>query len=156
MRTLHTSTWLYLSDCLQILHLPYSGRYSSSILIHPSYWKFAGLSRNSPVYKGLRRRLLQEDKTTETVITINITEVAESCSLLNSLIQEMLRLQSANPSARVVTHDTILDGDSLKKGTFIMLPSAVVHRNKSTWVVTAREFDAFRFMPHDSSGTNEE
>lgn len=103
--------------------------------------------------EGLKTARIKRDDTTEAFITVNIAEVADSCPLLTSLVYETLRVESTSASARIVTQDTVLGGHYLlKKGSFIMSPSAVIHKDERAWGPTATKFDAFRFMPQGNNG----
>lgn len=80
-------------------------------------------------------------------IGVNVAEVAENCILLTSFINEILRVQSTSASARVVMEDTSLDGRYLlKKDSFVLSPSAVMHKDENAWGPTAGSFDPRRFI----------
>lgn len=105
------------------------------------------------ICEGLRTAMFKEDDLTKNTVTVDICEVTNSCPVLRSFINEVLRVQSTSASARIVVHDTILGGKYLlKKGGFTLVPSVVVHRNESAWGPTAAVFDAFRFMPQENKG----
>ncbi|KAJ4420449.1 hypothetical protein N0V82_004326 [Gnomoniopsis sp. IMI 355080] len=80
-------------------------------------------------------------------VLVNVAEVVEKCVLVTSFINEILRVQSTSASARVVMEDTLLDGKYLlKKGNFVLSPSAVMHRDEKAWGPTAGKFDPRRFI----------
>ncbi|KAJ8131749.1 hypothetical protein O1611_g1878 [Lasiodiplodia mahajangana] len=68
-----------------------------------------------------------------TVRTLDITTLKESCPLLVSSYQEVLRYRSMGTSVREVMEDTYLDQWLLKKGAMLQMPS--------------HEYNPRRFMP---------
>ncbi|RYP77929.1 hypothetical protein DL769_003302 [Monosporascus sp. CRB-8-3] len=81
------------------------------------------------------------------IITVNIPEVIAGYPLLNSFVQEVLRVQSTNASGRVVLEDTVIDDTYLlKKGSILLIPSAELHSSTSAWGPTASTFDPERFL----------
>ncbi|KAL8707493.1 MAG: hypothetical protein Q9220_007483 [cf. Caloplaca sp. 1 TL-2023] len=78
---------------------------------------------------------------------VDIAKVVADCSLLASIVQETLRVQSTNASGRVVLKDTILDDKYfLKRDAMLLMPSAELHTNASVWGSSCKEFDPRRFM----------
>lgn len=90
-------------------------------------------------------------------VIVNVAEVAEKCVLLTSFINEILRVQSTSASARVVMEDTVLDGKYLlKKDSFVLSPSAVMHKDENTWGPTAGSFDPRRFVSQQQDSSDEQ
>ena len=87
-----------------------------------------------------------ERKCTES--SLPITTLENSCPLLKSTLQEVLRCYSTSLSARFVTKDTILGGKYLlKAGSLLQIPAAVLHKDPRSWGPKATTFDAARFCP---------
>ncbi|KAI1775344.1 cytochrome P450 [Hypoxylon cercidicola] len=87
-------------------------------------------------------------------ITINIPDVIAGCRLLDSLVQEVLRIHSTNASGRVVLKDTLIDDTYLlKKDSVLLIPSAHLHNSESTWGPDASSFNPKRLIK-DIEGRN--
>lgn len=83
---------------------------------------------------------------------VNIAAVAAHCPLIDSIVQETLRVHSANNSPRYVLEDTVLnDKYLLKQGSAVLIPSSELHRASSYWGATADDFDARRFCAKKTS-----
>ncbi|KAK5632008.1 hypothetical protein RRF57_007722 [Xylaria bambusicola] len=88
---------------------------------------------------------------TTTAITVNIPDIIKTFPLLESVVMEVLRVQSNNASARYLLTDTLIDDGLgaayiLKKDSFLVMPSAVIHKNEIAWGPTAKKFDPARFV----------
>ncbi len=90
------------------------------------------------------------EKTAPTV-TVNVHKLSTAVPLLESFIREVLRTLTNGTSARFLLKDTIIQDSGttylLKKGCFLMIPAAPVHRDESLWGPTASTFDPDRFTP---------
>ena len=119
-----------------------------------TFWALIHIYSNVTLLEELRSRLsafivASSDPTnlSITVRHLNITHVMEGCPLLVSLLQEVLRMQSANAAGRIVLKDTLLDGRYLlKKDSVLLIPAAELHTNSAVWGPTVNEFDPKRFM----------
>ena len=81
------------------------------------------------------------------VYNVNLAEAIAGFPLLASLVQETLRIHSANASRRVVLKDTMLEGQYLlKKDLSLLMPSDELHNNASVWGTSFKEFDPRHFM----------
>ncbi|KAH8883488.1 cytochrome P450 [Thozetella sp. PMI_491] len=83
--------------------------------------------------------------------TVNISKIAQSFPLLESVVKEVLRVQSNNASARLLLKDTLIDDGNgatylLKKDSFLLMPSAPVHNSEEAWGPTAKSFNPERFL----------
>lgn len=77
----------------------------------------------------------------------DVAEIVAGYPLLASLVQETLRVQSTNASARMVLKDTLLDdGYLLKKDSVLLIPSAELHASAAVWGPSFKDFDPRRFM----------
>lgn len=105
------------------------------------------------VVAGLPREEMEQSNGNDAAptMTVNVREVADAVPLLESFVREVLRTLTNGTSARFLLKDTVVDdGGStylLKKGCFLMIPAAPVHRDESLWGPTAETFDPDRFVP---------
>ncbi|KAJ5153098.1 uncharacterized protein N7482_009576 [Penicillium canariense] len=88
---------------------------------------------------------------------IDLAAIRESCPLLISTFQEVLRTRSNSSPTRLVTTDTLLaDKYLLKAGNTVNMPSIPIGQRPDVWGKTAGEFDERRFMKpaqsNDQSG----
>ncbi|KAI1080056.1 cytochrome P450 [Whalleya microplaca] len=92
------------------------------------------------------------DTTTEngsTAKTLDITTLKESCPLLLSSYQEVLRYCSMGTSVREVTEDTYLGQWLLKKGAMLQMPSRIIHQDSNLWGSNVTDFNPRRFLPEE-------
>ncbi|KAK8093354.1 cytochrome P450 oxidoreductase [Apiospora hydei] len=82
-----------------------------------------------------------------TDVRVNLPDVIKAYPLLESLVQEVLRLHSTNASGRVVLRDTLI-GDKylLRKDAILLILSKGMHSNTEVWGPTASTFDPTRFL----------
>jgi cytochrome P450 len=86
------------------------------------------------------------DKQGKPTKTIDISKVKTSCPLFLSIYKEVLRFYSTSISARLVMEDFLLDNQYLlKKGSTVMMPNPVQHRNPALWGAQNDVFDPRRF-----------
>jgi len=90
-------------------------------------------------------------------MTVNLPRVMEAFPLLESLVKEVLRVQSSNASARALLKDTLIqDGGGttylLKEGSSLVIPAAPVHYSEAVWGPTAHTFDPARFVKLKQEG----
>lgn len=81
-----------------------------------------------------------------TIKTIDITTLKESCPLLLSAYQEVLRYCSMGTSVREVMEDTYLGPWLLKKGAMVQIPSRVIHQDSNLWGSNVADFNPRRFL----------
>lgn len=80
--------------------------------------------------------------------TIDLTHVKSSCPILLSTFKETMRMYSTSTATRIAMEDYRINNQYLfKKGSTIMMPSAVQHTNRSVWGDTVGEFNHARFAP---------
>ena len=94
----------------------------------------------------------QRKPTIATTVSVDILKVTKGMPLLESLVREVLRLESNNASARFILEDIVIDDGAgasylLKKDSFLGMPSVPVHNDEAIWGHTAHTFDATRFLP---------
>ena len=81
------------------------------------------------------------------VRSLDITSLKQSCPLLTSTFQEVLRFRSMGTSVRQVMEDTILqDKWLLKKDCMIQMPSQIIHTSSAIWGDDVNEFNPRRFL----------
>ncbi|KAI0485250.1 cytochrome P450 [Xylariaceae sp. FL0804] len=108
-------------------------------------------------YPGLLEDIRKEvDACTEsslengtTVKTLDITTLKESCPLLLSSYQEVLRHRSMGTSVREAMEDTYLDQWLLKKGAMLQMPSRIIHQDSGLWGSDVADFSPYRFLPKE-------
>jgi len=80
--------------------------------------------------------------------------VKNSCPLLASTFQEVLRYSSIGTSVRHVMEDTVLDYQwLLKKGAMLQMLSRIIHKDPSIWGADVDEFHPRRFMKGETQKT---
>ncbi|KAI4594966.1 hypothetical protein KJ359_007489 [Pestalotiopsis sp. 9143b] len=84
-----------------------------------------------------------------TVKTLDITTLKESCPLMLSAYQEVLRYSSMGTSVREVMQDTYLGPWLLKKGAMVQMPSRIIHQDANLWGANVAEFNPRRFLPEE-------
>ncbi|KAK6219338.1 hypothetical protein LQW54_002326 [Pestalotiopsis sp. IQ-011] len=84
-----------------------------------------------------------------TVKTLDITTLKESCPLMLSAYQEVLRYSSMGTSVREVMEDTCLGPWLLKKGAMVQMPSRIIHQDANLWGSDVAEFNPRRFPPEE-------
>lgn len=94
--------------------------------------------------------LLETGPDKEDVLKLHFSVFKEKSPLLQSVFHEVIRLYSRGVSSRLVTEDTMLSGQYLlKKGSFLMIPTSVVHSDPTYW--GSNDFQPRRFLKKDSS-----
>ena len=75
--------------------------------------------------------------------SVDMAGIPSGCPVLISLVQDTLRVQSTNASARIVLKDIYLeDKYYLKKGSVLMVPSAELHSKPAKWGPTVGDFES--------------
>ena len=89
----------------------------------------------------------QDIKATRQMLHIDMGRVLNDCPLLKSLMEEILRIRSANASGRMVTRDTMLNNQYLlRANSTVLIPSIAVHNDASVWGPSVKQFDPYRFV----------
>ena len=85
-------------------------------------------------------------------IHVDMAQVLKECPILKSLVEEVLRIRSANASGRMVMRETLLNNQYLlRANSTVLIPSASVHTDASVWGATVNQFDPSRFMKDGGS-----
>ncbi|KAK7752917.1 hypothetical protein SLS62_005076 [Diatrype stigma] len=118
-----------------------------------AFWTLLLLHSHPGLLEDIRTEIdACTDTTTEngsTTKTIDITTLKESCPLLLSAYQEVLRYCSMGTSVREVMEDTYLDQWLLKKGAMLQMPSRIIHQDANLWGSSVAEFNPRRFLPEE-------
>ncbi|KAI0104469.1 putative cytochrome P450 [Daldinia grandis] len=121
--------------------------------IPTAFWCLILLHSHPGLLGEIRSEIDACTKTTiengSTVKTLNITTLKESCPLLLSSYQEVLRYRAMGISIREVMEDTYLDQWLLKKGAMLQIPSIVIHQDAGLWGSDVMEFNPRRFLPEE-------
>lgn len=122
-----------------------------------AFWMVYHLYSNPTALEECRQELsnvASNDTTTmdngETIQirTLDMSKVKDSCPLLLSTLQEVLRVHSVGVATRLVMEDHMLDNKYLlKKGNTVLIPGPVQHTSTSAWGPDVDEFDHWRFLP---------
>ncbi|KUI53200.1 Cholesterol 7-alpha-monooxygenase [Cytospora mali] len=114
-----------------------------------TFWVVYHIFSDPVVLESIRNELCkvvrQDDDGT---CTIDLAHVKSSCPILLSTFKETMRMYSVSTATRIAMEDHLLNNQYLlKKGSTIMMPSAVQHTNRSVWGDTVGVFDHERFAP---------
>ena len=83
-----------------------------------------------------------------------LLSMPESCPILHSTFQELLRVHALGISARLVLEDVMLDDRFLlQKGMIVQMPMAVMHNDSAAWGEDVTEFQPRRFLKQKDSGS---
>ncbi|KAI0118645.1 cytochrome P450 [Nemania sp. FL0031] len=84
--------------------------------------------------------------------TLDVAALKTKCQLLLSSFQEVQRMHDTHANIRKVLADTFLDGGHylLRKGSYCLVPTSLVHRSTRVWGETPSSFDPYRFMPQNA------
>jgi len=129
---------------------------SIAILVNTApaaFWTLLLLHSHPGLLDDIRKEIDACTQTTSengsTVKTLDITTLKESCPLLLSSYQEVLRHRSMGTSVREVMEDTYLDQWLLKKGTMLQMPSRIIHQDANLWGSNVADFNPRRFLPEE-------
>ncbi|KAI1347985.1 cytochrome P450 [Xylaria sp. FL0043] len=116
-----------------------------------AFWALLLLHSHPDLLNDIRKEVDACTKTTTEngtmVKSLDITTLKESCPLLLSSYQEVLRYRSMGTSVREVMEDTYLDHWLLKKGAMLQMPSRVIHQDDSLWGGDVDKYNPRRFLP---------
>ncbi|KAH9908578.1 cytochrome P450 [Xylariomycetidae sp. FL2044] len=114
-------------------------------------WLLYHIFSDDRVLADVRRELeamVHSEREGETMVSsIDLAAIRESCPVLLSTFEEVLRFRTITPGPRVVLEDVVLDGMLLKKGSMLMSPTTVLHTDTQAWGEDAKQFDHTRFVP---------
>jgi cytochrome P450 len=121
-----------------------------------AFWTLLLLHGHPGLVEDIRKEI---DACTETTTaedgsslkTLDINTLKESCPLLLSSYQEVLRYRTMGTSVRRVMEDTYLDQWLLKKGAMLQIPSRVIHQDADLWGAAVAAFNPRRFLPEEKS-----
>lgn len=118
-----------------------------------AFWTLLLLHSTPGLLDDIRKEIDACTKTTmdtgSTIKTLNITTLKESCPLLLSSYQEVLRHRSMGTSIREVMEDTYLKQWLLKKGAMLQMPSRIIHQDAKIWGSNVDDFEPRRFLPEE-------
>lgn len=118
-----------------------------------AFWMLLLLHSTPGLLDDIRREIDACTKTTtetgSTIKTLDITTLKESCPLLLSSYQEILRYRSMGTSVREVMEETYLQQWVLKKGAMLQMPSRIIHQDVNLWGSNVDDFNPRRFLPEE-------
>ncbi|KAI4113667.1 MAG: hypothetical protein LQ338_008137 [Usnochroma carphineum] len=123
------------------------------------FWMLFYLFSRSIVLQECRSEVVTIMSVTESpgyvTRTLDITSIKQSCPILTSTFQEVLRQRTLGIQLRQVMQDTMLDDTYLlKKDATVVMPSRVVHSDPAVWGSDVEEFNHRRFT-NDSKSQRE-
>lgn len=108
---------------------------------------------------GIEAEVLEQTEgyTEASTTPVNVSNVIEAVPLLESVVKEVLRVQSNTALARYLLKDTIIKDDGgatylLREGSTLVMPAAPIHLSESVWGPTAQTFDPTRFLKLKEKG----
>ncbi|KAI1085984.1 cytochrome P450 [Rostrohypoxylon terebratum] len=112
-----------------------------------AFWVIYHIFSDPVVLEDIRSELSKGVREVNGVCTIDMVHVKQSCPILLSAFQEMLRVNGTAVSARIAQEDLMLNNKYLiKKGSTVLLPSNTQHTDVSIWGKDAEEFNHKRFV----------
>jgi hypothetical protein len=84
----------------------------------------------------------------------SIEHLTQKCPVLNSVLQEVLRLYTSSASMRFIVEDTVVAGKLLRKGRKIMIPYRQLHEDPVAWGADSLDFQPNRWLKNVSSKKN--
>lgn len=82
----------------------------------------------------------------------NLLAMPETCPLLYSTWQEVLRVHALGAGSRYILQDvTLEDTFLLRKGMVVQMPTAVMHSDVAAWGEDVNEFQPRRFLKQNST-----
>lgn len=114
-----------------------------------TFWVVYHIFSDPVVLESIRNELhkgVREDD--DGTYTIDLIYIKSSCPILLSTFKETMRIYSTSTATRIAMEDYRLNNQYLfRKGSTIMMPSAVQHTNPLVWGDTVGEFNHERFAP---------
>lgn len=118
--------------------------------VYMLYHIFSDKALLEDIRAELKTSIFQETGPYKDALKLRFSVFKEKSPLLQSVFHEVLRVYSRGVSSRLVMEDTMLNGQYLlKKGSFLMIPTSVIHSDPSAWGPT--DFQARRFLKKDTS-----
>jgi cytochrome P450 len=115
-----------------------------------AFWTLYNIFSQPELLQSLRTELeehavsLRDDE-----IEIDVVAIKQRCTLLLSVFEETQRTLTIHANIRQVMEDTTLENYHLKKGSYVQIPNAPIHRSTELWGANSAVFDARRFVKED-------
>ncbi|RYP60717.1 hypothetical protein DL770_009940 [Monosporascus sp. CRB-9-2] len=117
-----------------------------------TFWLVFHILSDAAVFNDCRKELSGAVYDRNGVCTVDVGYIKNSCPILLSTFQEVMRFHGIGVSARVVVEDSMLNGQFLlKKGGIVLIPAAAQHNLSSVWGENVGEFDHKRFLQEPGS-----
>ena len=82
----------------------------------------------------------------------DLLAMSQTCPLLHSTWQEVLRVHALGASSRYILEDVVLDDTFLlRKGMVVQMPMAVMHSDAAAWGENVSDFQPRRFLKQNST-----
>ncbi|KAL9126882.1 MAG: hypothetical protein Q9217_004140 [Psora testacea] len=120
------------------------------------FYMFVHIYSNPELTSDIRKELETEGFTgmpDEIAQNPRLLAIQESCPLLYSTFQELLRVHAKGANSRFVREDVMLDDKYLlRKGMVVQMPMAVMHSDIGAWGDDVDEFKPRRFLKQKRLG----
>ncbi|KAF2009717.1 cytochrome P450 [Aaosphaeria arxii CBS 175.79] len=115
--------------------------------IPTAFWVLYHTISDRDILSECRKEVIACCEISGDTCTLDITQVKASCSILLSILKEVLRYHGIGTSIRIATEDHLLDGKHLlKKGGIVMIPGIVQHTSIPVYGDSVNEFQHRRFV----------
>ncbi|OCL05804.1 cytochrome P450 [Glonium stellatum] len=114
------------------------------------FWVLCHIITKPELLTSIKAEISQQSMGSEP----NIEHLTQSCPILNSVLQEVLRLYTSSASMRFISEDTIIGGKLLRKGRKIMIPYRQLHEDSVVWGADSPDFEQSRWLKNASLRRN--
>ncbi|KAM0817188.1 putative Cytochrome P450 [Seiridium cardinale] len=125
--------------------------YSIAVLINTiqaTFWLVYHLFSDPTVLEDCRRELSGAVRTENEARILDMAYIKTSCPVFLSTFKETMRFHGINVGACIIAEDTMIDDQYvLRKGSVLLIPSAIQHNLQSVWGSDASVFNNRRFVP---------
>ncbi|KAI1451396.1 cytochrome P450 [Annulohypoxylon moriforme] len=110
------------------------------------YWLLTHLLYDASLFKLIR----EETEAAWQSGQLDVKYLCSNCPNLDATFNEVLRLNNTAAAVRVATHETIVGGKVLKKGSMIVMPFRQLHTDENVWGSDVSQFSPTRFLKNKS------
>ena len=119
--------------------------------VNGAFWMLCRVFSDTELMSEIRAEVL--NITTRTAkdgveeVCLDVSQLQNTCPLLSSTWQEVLRIDGVVVNQRVVLEDTLLDDAYfLKKNSLIQIPTRITHNLEDIWGPDSHTFNPRRFL----------
>ena len=107
------------------------------------FWVLSHILTNSDLLDSVTTEVCSGNEESSSPSLVHLTK---NCPILNSVLQEVLRLYTSSASMRFIAEDTVVGGKLLRKGRKVMIPYRQLHEDPSAWVDDSLQFRPERWL----------